>query len=243
MNLIKQIHTYYLKQRFFPDFFSLIINPFYFSRKNLLKHIRYLSVELQGKLLDFGCGSKPYKELFSNVTEYIGIDVENDGHDHITEEIDLYYDGETIPFEDEIFNSVLVSEVLEHVPDIDKSLGEIRRVLKKDGKLLVTIPFVCPEHEMPFDFRRYTENGIEDILIKNGFNIVNCNKCGNFVEVLFQLWMLYFHSLLYTKNKYINIFINTIFIFPICLLGLLFSNLLPKKKELYFNIVILAQKI
>jgi hypothetical protein len=56
--MLDSFHPYYLHQRFFPDLFSIVINPFYFIRKSLLKQIKASSDELTGKLLDFGCGSK-----------------------------------------------------------------------------------------------------------------------------------------------------------------------------------------
>lgn len=66
------ISDFYLKQRFFPNFLSLFINPFYFTRKGLLKSISCFKNILTGRLLDFGCGSKPYKSLFTQAIEYIG---------------------------------------------------------------------------------------------------------------------------------------------------------------------------
>jgi ubiquinone/menaquinone biosynthesis C-methylase UbiE len=116
--------------------------------------------ELSGKLLDFGCGAKPYKSLFSHVFEYIGVDVENEGHSHENENIDIYYDGHTLPFKNETFDCILSNEVLEHVPNLRESLTELNRVLKPGGKIMVTVPFVCFEHELPYDFRRFTVNGL-----------------------------------------------------------------------------------
>jgi SAM-dependent methyltransferase len=241
--MYKLFHKYYLKQRFFPDAFSIVINPFYFIRKSLLKEIRLVANELTGKLLDFGCGSKPYRSLFTAVNEYIGIDVENEEHDHKNEDIDIFYDGKNIPFEDETFDSILAGEVLEHVPDIHKSLSELYRVLKKDGKILITVPFVWQEHEMPFDFRRFTTNGIEQLLVDNGFEVLSSKKSGSFFEVIVQLVMMYLHSIFYTKNKYIvNLLINAVFIFPLCIIGIFLSWILPKRKTLYFNSVIIAKK-
>ena len=49
-------------------------NAFYFIRKGLYKKIKQYAPELQGKLMDFGCGSKPYQSLFTNAAEYIGVD-------------------------------------------------------------------------------------------------------------------------------------------------------------------------
>lgn len=233
----------YLHQRFFPGIISVLINPFFFIRKDLLKQIRPLAKMLSGELLDFGCGSKPYRSLFSCADKYIGVDIENEGHDHQNEDVDVYYDGNTLPFGDEIFDSILASEVLEHVPDINVTLSELHRVLRKSGKILITIPFVWIEHELPYDFRRLTVNGIEKVLLDSGFKPLSTSKSGAFFEVIVQMWMMYLHSVLYTKNQYVNILINVLFISPFCLTGYLMSFILPTKKNLYFNSVILAEKV
>ena len=70
------------KQKFYPGILGVFVNPFFFARRELMKNISKCSVLLHGKLLDVGCGRKPYKRMFRNVTEYIGMDIENPGHDH-----------------------------------------------------------------------------------------------------------------------------------------------------------------
>lgn len=240
--MLSYLNNKYLHQSFFPGFISVFINPFYFIRKRLAERIKLLAPEMDGKLLDFGCGAKPYKSLFSNVTDYIGIDIENEGHDHKNEKIDVYYNGDVIPFDNDTFDSVLTTEVLEHVPDVDRCLKEIRRVLKPNGKLLITVPFIWQEHEMPFDFRRFSSIGIRKHLIDNGFNILIEEKSGNFLEVVIQLWMTYLRRIFYIKNKYINIILNFLFISPVCITGIFLSRILPSKKDLYFNATTLAKK-
>ena len=98
--------------------------------------------------MDFGCGTKPYRTFFQ-VEEYVGVDFENPGHPHDNEQIDIFYDGKNIPLPDGYFDSVLSSEVFEHVFNIDEVLAEINRVMKSDGKLLITCPFAWNEHEVP----------------------------------------------------------------------------------------------
>lgn len=241
--MLDYFNKFYLHQRFFPGFMSIFINPFYFIRKRLVEKIKLPAIELKGDLLDFGCGAKPYRKLFYNVKNYIGIDIENEGHDHNNEEIDMFYDGKHIPFENESFDSILASEVLEHVPNVDESLKELCRVLKTDGKLLLTVPFLWQEHELPFDFRRFSSIGICQYLKENGFRILSIEKTGHFMEVIVQLWMIYLRRLFYVKNKYINLLLNMIFISPVCLIGFILSLILPQKEDLYFNTVVLAQKI
>ena len=71
----------YKKQQFIPNVLSIFINPFYFIRKGLFEKISENASQLNGTLLDFGCGAKPYKELF-NVEKYIGVDIMNKAHLH-----------------------------------------------------------------------------------------------------------------------------------------------------------------
>ena len=69
----------------------------YLVRNRLLNGLKEYIGNLNGDLLDFGCGSKPYKSLFT-VKTYTGLDFESQGHDHSNEQIDVYYDVKTIPF-------------------------------------------------------------------------------------------------------------------------------------------------
>ena len=104
--------TGYLKhQSFQPTILSLFINPFFFIRYAFYKNIRRYIPQLKGRLLDFGCGRKPYQNLF-RVSEYVGVDMAETGHDHKNSKIDVYYDGKRLPFKDASFDSLFCSEVL-----------------------------------------------------------------------------------------------------------------------------------
>ena len=232
----------YLKhQSFHPGFVSLFINPFYFIRRELFKNIRSYAGQLKGKLLDFGCGRKPYETLFQ-VQEYVGIDIEQSGHDHRLSRVDVFFDGRTIPFPDATFDSLFCSEVLEHVFNPDEVLPEINRVLKNGAMALITVPFCWNEHEVPYDFARYTSFGIKHILEKHGFRIVEFRKSGNFARVNFQLWALYFFEL-FKGLKRKGYILSMLFIIPINLLGSILLLLLPVNQSIYFNNIILAEKV
>lgn len=192
-------------------------------------------------MLDFGCGSKPYKDLFI-VDEYIGLDFDNSGHEHGDENIDYFYDGKELPFEDSSFDSFFSSQVFEHVPNLENILKEIFRVLKPGANLLITVPFVWDEHEIPFDFKRYTSFGINKTLTGAGFKIIDLKKTTNYISTIFQLWNAFIFQYLFPKNKYIKLILTPVFIFPVTLLGLILSKLLPRNNSLYLDNVIIAIK-
>lgn len=233
---------FYKKQQFQTNFFSVFLNPFFIIRQSLFKAIKKNVCRLNGVMLDFGCGSKPYKSLFNNVETYIGLDIENEGHTHNNEDIDVFYDGKRIPFKNEYFDSLFASEVLEHVFDIDESLKEINRVLKKDALALFTLPFAWNEHEVPNDFGRYTSFGIKHLLEKHNFKILEFKKTGHFAAVIAQYRILYIYELLAPKSKYLKIIFNLIFIAPFTIIGFIFSSIMPRNKSLYFNNVVLVKK-
>ncbi len=243
MIVISKLKDYYNTQSFHPNFVSILINPFYIIRKGLLRILKKKTPLLNGVMMDFGCGFKPYKKLFVNVEKYIGVDIENEAHSHEKEAIDIYYDGKTLPFGNEHFDSVFSSEVFEHVFNLEEILAEINRVLKKGGTALFTVPFVWDEHEIPFDFGRYTSFGIKYVVEKAGFEVISIDKNGNSMAVVHQLFIVYLRDLLFTKNKYINIPINFFFLAPFTVLGLIVMNILPKNHKLFFNNIVLAKKI
>ena len=224
-------------------------NAFYFVRNALFKKIKQLAPQLPGRLLDFGCGSKPYEKLFTNATEYIGIDFENEGHPHANEAIDILYDGKTIPFPDEHFDSVFSSEVFEHIFNLEEIIPEIKRVMKKGSKILITCPFVWNEHEIPFDYARYTQFALKHLLEKNGFEILIQDKSGDFTMAIYQMRMVYFNQHfipafpLLGKSKFfrtnipplINPVLNSWFSF--------WHWFLPKREDLYLNNIVLASKL
>lgn len=228
------------KQKFAPTWLGVFVNPYYFTRKGIYKGVEQYAGFLSGKLLDFGCGDKPYKKLIK-VEEYIGLDIEESGHDHKNEKIDVFYDGKTIPFQDDYFDSVFSSEVFEHVFELENVLQEINRVCKMNGHFLLTVPFVWNEHEVPYDYGRYTSFGIKYLLKKHGFEIVEYSKTSNYVETLFQMWNTYIFQYI-LRNKTLQALFTPFLIAPFTILGIVFSTILPKNDSLFLNNVVVCKK-
>ena len=238
------LKTFFKKQTFNPGIVGFFTNPFFFARRALYDNLVTLAPHINGEILDVGCGQKPYKHLF-NYAKYIGIEVEQEGHDHTNEDVDVYYDGKHIPFENGHFDSAITSQVLEHVFEPDAFLKEINRVLKKDGTLLLTVPFVWDEHEQPYDYARYSSFGLKYLLEKNGFQVVTHIKSLNDTRVIFQLINGYiFKKTIYLRrNPKVNLIVSLVFNAWINIIGLVLGILLPKNNDLYLDNVILAKKM
>ncbi len=161
----------------------------YLIRTELLAAVQKYAPRLQGRLMDFGCGSKPYRTLF-DVTEYVGVDFSNEGHPHEGEPIDYFYDGKSLPFPDASFDSVLTTEVLEHIFNPDEALREIARVLRPGGRMLLTCPFSWEMHEEPYDYARYTLHALRSLLEKAGFEVEAEERAGSAVRAIGQLSIL-----------------------------------------------------
>jgi SAM-dependent methyltransferase len=239
--MIPYLKQRYKEQSFNPGLLGLLINPFFHIRSSIYKGIKNQAPKLQGALLDFGCGSKAYKHLFT-VDSYIGLDVEQSGHSHENEEVDVFYDGTTIPFDNETFDSCFSSEVFEHVFELEYSLQEIHRVLKPNGHGLFVVPFVWDEHEVPYDYGRYASFGLHYLLEKSGFEIVESHKDSHFFLVIIQLWNLFLFNLGPQKNKYLRLIYGAIIIAPFTLIGYALSWIAPKINSLYFNNIVLVRK-
>lgn len=113
---------------------------------------------LDGRVLDVGCGEKPYRPWVRNASAYVGIDISPGP------EVDVLIDPDrTWPLESASFDSVLCTQVLEHVADLSLTVDEIARVLKPGGRLVVTIPFAYNEHGAPHDYRRLSRHGLAKI--------------------------------------------------------------------------------
>lgn len=226
------------------EFNPSITEPNYLIRRRLLQKITLLAPRLKGKLLDFGCGQKPYRSLFE-VEEYLGVDYENPGHPHTNENIDVYYDSKHLPFPDNSFDSVFSSEVFEHIFNLEEILVELNRVLKMGGLILLTCPFSFCEHEIPNDYARYTSFAIRHLMTKYGFEVVEQYKTGNSIETLVQMQLIYIHLHLYSRLKKIPI-LRSIFRLALYTAGnagaLLFGRLFPEGKDLYLNNVLLCRK-
>ncbi|MDQ5838158.1 MAG: class I SAM-dependent methyltransferase [Acidobacteriota bacterium] len=136
------------------------------------------------RLLDFGCGNKPYRELFSaKFTEHVGADIE--GNEDA--EVVIGADGR-LPVADREFDCVLSSQVLEHVGDAQLYLRESFRVLRPGGSLVLSTHGVWPYHPDPTDFWRWTKDGLVREISRAGFEVQLVQGVFGLESSALQLW-------------------------------------------------------
>lgn len=115
------------------------------------------------RLLDVGCGDKPYAPLFAPyVSAHVGVDAVENPH------AELQGPVEALPVGDGTYDVVLCSQVLEHVEDPARAVSELGRVLRSGGRLLLTTHGVYYYHPLPGDYWRWTHAGLEKVLRDNG---------------------------------------------------------------------------
>lgn len=233
----KHIMKYYFSNHIIGFF----INPFYIARSNLYKVIKKNTYFVSWKILDFWCWEKPYKKLFQ-YDEYIWIDFASTWHNNSQKKADIYWNWENIPYKDWYFDSVLSTEVFEHIFDLDLVLSEIYRVLKIWWYIMISIPFCMDEHEQPYDFARYTTFGIKHILNRHWFSVIKQIKTTNYGQTILQLNRMYIGKLLKTKSNIINIIFSIFIIFPLHILINALSFIVIWNWDYYFNQLIIAQK-
>jgi len=238
--MIRKLKDIYHRQEFYPGFIGIFVNPFYHARLGLRKAMSIFSSELKGRLLDVGCGSKPYQELFA-VDDYIGLDIDNEASRN-RKIADYFYDGKTFPFNEDEYDSVLCNQVLEHVFNPDEFLSEIKRVLKPGGRLLLTVPFVWDEHEQPHDYARYSSFGLKALLDKNGFNVIGYKKIGADASTIFQLINAYLYKIFVKWPLPIRVLTTMSLMSLFNILGIMLGMLLPRNPDLFLDQIVLAEK-
>jgi SAM-dependent methyltransferase len=121
------------------------------------------------RVIDIGAGEAPYRELFSD-QRYMTLDRAETPH---SGGVDMHGVADSIPAGDGSFDVVVCTQVLEHVPEPLRALREFRRILRSGGAMIATVPFLWEEHEIPFDYYRYTRYGIEYVVRQAGFEDVD----------------------------------------------------------------------
>ena len=142
---------------------------------------RLIERHVSGRCLDAGSGRAPYKaRLRERGVELITLDIENRSGD-----VDVVADIQHMPaVTSESVDAVICTEVLEHVADPAAALGEIARVLRPGGVLILSVPHLSPIHEAPNDYYRYTRYGLAHLFERAGLDVLDLSAAGGLFAFL-----------------------------------------------------------
>lgn len=143
------------------------------------------SIYYKGTLVDLGCGTAPYKEFFLQYADkYIGVDWTNTLH---TSKADVISNlNEKIKLEDNFADTIVSLSVMEHLCEPQIFLNESYRILKQDGTIILSTPWMWRIHEAPYDYFRYTPFGLKYIFEKAGYKNIHIQPTTGF----FTMWFL-----------------------------------------------------
>lgn len=144
----------------------------------------YLKIHAKGELIDLGCGKVPlygtYKDLIVNCTCVDWMQEFNENL-FLDYELDL---NNNLPFKDFSFDTIILSDVLEHIRKPEQLWAEMHRILQINGKLIMNVPFFYGIHDKPYDYFRYTEYALRYMAEQSGFKIVLLKPIGGLPEIV-----------------------------------------------------------
>lgn len=202
----------------------------YHDIKKTVSKIRRENKKKEVKIVDVGCGEKPYKNLFSPFAKhYVGVDIEGT-------DVDVIASAENLPFNENSFDIALSFQVLEHLENPEKSIREIRRVLKKGGVVFASTHGIWNYHPNPSDYYRWTQDGLANLFKE--FSDVSITP--NLLSIATVLQIMSIE--LYT-NACRNIFLKLPFYGFIVLINIIGNPLLKVgTKDIVINYLVTAKK-
>ncbi|MEO3432599.1 class I SAM-dependent methyltransferase [Inquilinus sp. CAU 1745] len=211
--------------------------PLYARLHSLLPDIG--SGKADRRVLDVGCGTKPYRKWFGPVAEYTGLDVS------AGPAVDVVVTSyETWPLPSKHFDVVLCTQVLEHVEDLNHVCSEIRRVLRPGGSLIVSFPFLYNEHGKPWDFRRFTKYGARQLFPRMQVVSLECQGgIGSTLAIMLLNWWENTLNLNFPLRlaKAFLLPINIIFTAILNFIGVILDKL-DRTEGFYNNVFMIAKK-
>lgn len=232
--------------------FRLYISPAFLPRYYIRRDVRKVldKYKFDGSVFDYGCGQKPYADMFTKCKRYIGIDfadysINKDMH---SGEPDLFFDKDfsktfKLPFDNNSFEHCVSFQVLEHHIDPQKMIAEMARVTKRRGYILLTAPFLGGLHEEPHDYQRLTKYGLKTLLKDHGYKVKLIKEEGS----LFSTTAMLFNEYLISCASHGGL--KRLLCYLIYPLFLLFSYIafvldkIIKTDKIIFNYLVVAQKV
>jgi ubiquinone/menaquinone biosynthesis C-methylase UbiE len=167
-----------------PDSSDLCVGSRLMAERIASSYGHHLEKYARGWLIDLGCGKVPlFEEYQPYVSEIVCVDWTSTQHGttYLDVECDLNY---ALPFGDALFDTIVLSDVLEHVAEPTKLWREMARILAPQGHILMNVPFFYWLHETPHDYFRYTEFALRRFAEQNHLHVLVLESLGGAPEVL-----------------------------------------------------------
>jgi SAM-dependent methyltransferase len=221
-------------------------HPGYWVQSRIRKAIKENSSVAGGTLLDVGCGIKPFESYFAPfVDRHLGIEYSPESG-YSGNRADICGDAAKLPLADECIDTILCTEVMEHVHDPEGAVTEFARVLRPGGIIITTAPFVYPVHDK-YDFFRYSPDGLAAMMKRHGLEVEKVEPLSGTAVTLAVMFNIYWYDVgfIWTKWLYpIGLILRPV-LWLVCfflnVLGRIFEILLPSN-HLSFNHLTVARK-
>ena len=158
------------------------LHPQWFAFLREERNLERSCASLSGIVLDIGCAQGIPRRYLPASAYYVGLDYFATAIEWYGTQPDVFGDAQSLPFADASIDHVLLLDVLEHIPDPHRCLGELHRVLKTGGSLTIQVPFLYPVHDAPLDFHRWTVFGLRRASANHGFSISEELEIGHPLE-------------------------------------------------------------
>lgn len=142
-------------------------HPQWFAYLQERRRLRWAAKVARGAILDVGSAEERIEPMLPTGCDYFALDYPGSAY---AARPDVFGHAQHLPFRDGSFDTVLLMEVLEHLPDPGAALKEVGRVLRPAGRVVLSAPFLYPIHDAPGDFRRWTVHGLEQLSTDAGFS-------------------------------------------------------------------------
>ena len=143
-------------------------------------------------MIDLGCGKVPLFDAYKrHITSNTCADWATDLNKN--QFLDVTCDlNRPLPVESESFNTIILSDVLEHIHKPEVLWAEMNRILMPGGKILLNTPFFYKLHEVPHDYFRYTRFALANFATVNDLKIITLTEMGGFPEIIADLLAKFF---------------------------------------------------
>jgi SAM-dependent methyltransferase len=135
-----------------------------------------------GVVLDIGAGRQNVRRCLNPECRYLSIDYYDTAVNWYKTLPAIFADAQALPIKSASIDTVLLLDVMEHLPRPQECLGEINRVLKNSGQVILQVPFLYPIHDAPLDFQRWTRFGLERLVARYGFTLRHWGFRGTPIE-------------------------------------------------------------